>query len=533
MNSNKKGGISKSFTTLYVCLIFVIGTVSFLLIAIPILHGAFFFTFDQARDAVWVKNQIDFLKLSLIGPWGSLNGVFFGPLWFWLLAIPYFFSGGDPVALTLFNAVIVYATLLISSVFIKKFSPSTAYFFLILGFCSFEIDNIAATAFSQHLLPLFTFFLIYTLTRFSQTNKVIYIYLAIISSTAMFHAEPPLFLFSLPMIVFSISRSAKKRRFLNLKTVFIAFIFFIIPFIPTILFEIRHDFLQLKAVFGYAKGQNQSLGDILPFWQRLIDRPYKFFYVFQKTIINQSFLAFLIFFLTIFINAKMLLNQFLKKIWKICCTYLELLLAIFILYPPELKFFYLHGLSIIYLILVASALAFLWMKSSITKTFIILFIFASFWINKKPLTIVKSLKSDFANYQTNTSIFKTQKSIVDWIYKDASNKGFKVYTYQPAVYDYPYQYLFLWHGQKQYGYLPEEFSYLPNKEEYIQYKKEQLGRNAYKIKPSADFFYLIIEPDIYKNRIDDWLINFPYDKYTLENASNFPDGTIVEKRKFK
>src|SRR3989344_6025114 len=86
----------------------------------PIFSGLFPVTFDQGRDWLWVKNQFDLGRPSLIGPAGSISGVFFGPLWFWLLAVPYWVSGGHPVALTLFNAFIVYSSIIAAAFIFRK-----------------------------------------------------------------------------------------------------------------------------------------------------------------------------------------------------------------------------------------------------------------------------------------------------------------------------------------------------------------------------------------------------------------------------
>src|SRR3990167_4637577 len=87
---------------------------------VPILSGIFFFTFDQARDLIWVKNQVDFFAPSLIGPPGSLEGVFFGPVWLWLLTLPYLAANGDPVMTTLFNAFVVFGAGLLGTLYLYK-----------------------------------------------------------------------------------------------------------------------------------------------------------------------------------------------------------------------------------------------------------------------------------------------------------------------------------------------------------------------------------------------------------------------------
>jgi hypothetical protein len=131
---------------------------------------------------------------------------------------------------------------------------------------------------------------------------------------------------------------------------------------------------------------------------------------------------------------------------------------------------------------------------------------------------------------TVTGLYRNQQNAVDWIYQSSKNQGFKVYTYQGAVYDYPYQYIFTTYALKKYDFLPEEFSYLPDKPEYVPNKSLLLDKLKNKIRPSQNNLYLIIEPDIFQSRIDDWKTNFPLEKYPLIDQLILPDKTVVEKR---
>jgi hypothetical protein len=511
------------------CLLFLVGIASFAMMAIPIWKGAFFFTFDQARDALWVKNQIDFRQLSLIGPVGSLNGVFFGPLWLWLLIIPALLSGGDPTILTLFNAIFTYATLLFAAFLIRKHDKYTAYFFLLLGFISLSISNISATAFSQHLLFLFTFIYIYSLSSLQELSQPKYAYIAAFSASLMFHAEPPVFLFSLPSWLILVYLAHRKHPFISFKMLIFSGIFFVLPFLPSLLFDLKHNFLQFKSILAYLHGKNNSLGDILPFGQRIGDRFFKFFTIFQNATINNSLFAFIILLLVLFF-VRHHLNKFIQIIWKVSSVYILTLLVILIIFPPELKLFYLDGLSMIFILLVATVIAKIWKKNIYSKICISLVLVIAFIINKQPVKFIRSMGVQFTDYQKDTSIFRTQKAVVDWIYDDAQGGGFKVYTYQPAVYDYPYQYLFFWYGVNQFGYLPADFSYLPDQPEYVQKKSEQLVRLKEKIKPAADYFYLIIEPGFYEDRMQSWMKNFSENQYPLIKSIQFPDHTRIEKR---
>src|SRR5260370_9955451 len=56
----------------------------------------FFFTMDNARDMVDVREMVVLKKPRLVGPTSAIEGVYDGPLWYYLLAVPFILSGGDP-----------------------------------------------------------------------------------------------------------------------------------------------------------------------------------------------------------------------------------------------------------------------------------------------------------------------------------------------------------------------------------------------------------------------------------------------------
>ena len=68
----------------------------------PALFDAVHFGYDQGVDISYVRSLVVEHKLSLIGRFTGLEGVFMGPLWTWILAVPYVISGGSPTANELF-----------------------------------------------------------------------------------------------------------------------------------------------------------------------------------------------------------------------------------------------------------------------------------------------------------------------------------------------------------------------------------------------------------------------------------------------
>lgn len=54
------------------------------------------FTMDQGRDLVDVRQIWQGKDLRLIGPTTSLNGVYLGPFYYYLISIPHLLTSGDP-----------------------------------------------------------------------------------------------------------------------------------------------------------------------------------------------------------------------------------------------------------------------------------------------------------------------------------------------------------------------------------------------------------------------------------------------------
>lgn len=136
----------------------LISIVVLLILALPpIISGDFTFVFDMGRDQLWTRNMVELRRPTLIGPWGSIAGVFFGPLWFYLLSVPYFVFSGDPRAAVLLPLAANLAALIIGWKILQKHGhPQAADFFAVLFGVSPAIAGLSSFAFHANLLPLAT-----------------------------------------------------------------------------------------------------------------------------------------------------------------------------------------------------------------------------------------------------------------------------------------------------------------------------------------------------------------------------------------
>lgn len=488
-------------------------------VIVPITKGWFFFTFDQARDMLWVLNQVKFKTLSLVGPWGSLSGVFFGPLWFWILIIPYLVSNGNPIYITIFNSFVVFSSMLLGYYLFGKISKKLGYLFFLFGLLNSPLRGMAGYAFSQHLLPILTVLLIYLLWKGFFEKKIRYFLFGSFIIGLMFHAEPPTAILSMPSVLLLCLYLYRKKPVTLIKIYMLLIVGFLMGILPLILFDLRHDFIQTKAIISYFKGQNESLGGVLPIDERVVDRITKFLTIFGEVIRTNGYILLPLFTLCGYVNLHLIKETKKRALGVVVGMYIGTLLLGFMIYPPELKVFYLDGLVIAMI---------LWMVLLVDYYCGIKKISSIFFLIMGPAIFISLNIFNLKLNQKSTSLYINQINAVDWIYKDANGSGFKVYTFSQAIYDFPYQYIILNYGYKKYGYLPEEFSYLPNVPEYV-LRKGELLKN-YKITKSDSYIYLIIDPDNYVDRRTKWLMNFPIKKYPLINYFTFPDGTVIEKR---
>jgi hypothetical protein len=336
-----------------------------------------------------------------------------------------------------------------------------------------------------------------------------------------FHLEPTTAIFTTITLIIFLFLNLKLLK--NLKVLITSILTFVIPFIPQIIFELRHSFLQTKSLILYFQGENQTLMGKLPILPRINDRLFNFFDLFKQSIfISNAHVALLILLVTII--ALVILFKT-KAVFVILLNLIVSLMGFIFLFSPELKSWYVRGLPVAYCLLVAIVFDLVLEKFKKLKVVIFVILILIFFANTNPLSRTKHIFSGYP--EGNPGTFKNQVLAVDWIYKDAKGEDFNVYVYTPPIYDFQYQYLFWWYGKKTYHYEPYEYSYLPDKKDYIKYKDLYFPKE-YKNKKSPRLFYLIIEPDEQKERILGWLAYFK-ESHTLSKVI-LPGQIGLEKR---
>lgn len=479
-------------------------------------NGSFLFNMDNARDMVDVREMVELHKLRLIGPRSAIEGVFNGPAWYYLLVIPYTLSGGDPYA-SIIMEIILWA---IGGFFLLKLVSKWGSFLILpIGILWIASDYIVLTnlyAFNPNPLTLLTPVFIYSLYKYLESGKVIYNLSAWFLGGLFFNFEMNFGVF-IPIIIFTSLILSGQTKLIKHKSFWAGAGFFLLTLLPQVIFDLKHQFIMSKSIINFlSSGQTSS--NLLIRFQSLV---LTFYNVFEATLMNKKVLSFVIlglFGLMVLKRWKATIKSNLLLI--ICLSYIFLPFLGHLLIPVTVNPWHLGGPAACTLILIGFLLREIWDFNIFGKAvavsiaaFIMLFGFFN-------------ILNFFINYMgkpsTDSSLFGNEISAIDYVYNYAKDKNFKVYTYLPSVYDYPYQYLIWWYGLKKFGYLPIDYAYSPNKPEYISNKAYFSAKEEdLKKRENSNLVFLIKEP------------NYRYTRFGWEgdfiSAPNAPKLVSIEK----
>ncbi len=497
---------------------------SFLLRIIPIFANQIFFWFDQGLDMVLVKQLVVDHNISLTGRYSGLAGVLMGPLWTWILSIPFIIGSGHPAAIVIFFSLICTLSIVLTYIFVKKHVNPHSAIIVLIFLCFAPIYTYGSQIISSPhpLIFIFIFFIWLSFLVFIKKKPIYFVPLGFLIGL-FFQFEIGFAIFTLPTVLFLIIGSKYWGLFKS-KYFYIGIIFGLLTFIPQILFDIRHEFLITNSVVNLFTGKANNLyGTPLPIDQRLISR----LLIFKEDMISYAlfikpwYLALALLCLSL-VGWILVIKNRLRNELNLAKILLIILFGFYfgyVLYPGPLWDWYRLGLAIVYILLIVVPLGVLWEKFK--PLGILAIILITLGINQSILAIgIERI----INKQPieDRAVLQNQLLAIDYSYANAKGKPFNYYAYTPPVYDYVWQYHLFWYAQKKYGYLPSNF----------QMGVPILGTGINKAPPKKGegLIFLIMEPDHERPwQVNGWRKTF-IKVGKVVNTSTFPGGIIVEER---
>lgn len=403
-----------------------------------------YFGFDQARDA-YASLEITKGDLKIVGPPTANQVIHHGVLYYYIFAPFYYFGGGDPNLVSSFlrilNASGIFLVFLISLILFGRVAAIFASFLFAISF-----EQTQFSLFLNHpslaVISVLIFYL--GLSKWIFRNKSWGFFLGLFGlglSIQFEFVEIQLIpIFILFLLIFK--RSSK----INLKTILIGVLVFMIPVSSYIFSEIKNDFIitkQIPNLFFNNSGLNSpsSFSQFLFFINRH----------FHDNLIAQSNLVIFVELLFLII----LINLILKKIYVKQLIFLMLwffggLLVYF--FTNNDGYFYNTGTSIAILIFASFLLSKLFSRNKLLAFSILILIFLS---NMYLITKNNPLGP---NPKINPQIgllLEDEKRVLDFIYKNANEDNFAVNALTNPLYvNTTWSYLFEWYGVNTYGYTP-------------------------------------------------------------------------------
>jgi hypothetical protein len=491
---------------------------------LPILSDNVHFSFDQGLDILMVKQLVVDHKINLISRYSGLQGVLMGPLWTWLMAIPFTVSGGSPIANVIFLSILsILGSLTTFFLFKNILGTKTSLLLFILTLISPSFSGNTRVILSPNILIYIFSFYIFFLYQIFVLKKAIYWIPLLFIIGIFFQFEIAFAIFTVPPL-FACLAIFHAWQTLKPKYLVLGFILGGITFLPQLIFDLRHHFIITNSLLGFIKGTNNSLyGESLPISVRVIER--------WRTLVGDFFEMALfvrpLYFqvatlaLIVFGLARLAIDRAEKKAWdlvKISLTILVCFYGGFIFYGGAIWSWYRAGLPIVFVMLLTLSLSAIWKTKLYGKIIVVIFIIVCTFQNVPFSEINKAWKGQVGGGAT----LKTQKEIVDYIYQSSNGESFSYYVYTPPVYDYIWQYDFWWYGQKKYRRLPQNW----------QNSIAPLNIGTTSPRPTANqgLFFLIIEPDTDRP----WAPNGWIETYIkvgkLLSQKTFPGNVMVQKR---
>ncbi len=239
---------------------------------------------DNARDMVDVRNMVVLHKLRLTGPASAIDGLYNGPGWYYLLAIPFILSGGNPYASILMEIVLW----TVGGFFLLKLISRFNNILIVFAGGSIWIASnyvilAGFYAFNPNPVLFLTPVLIFLIEKYLNTGKLIYSFLMWFLAGLFFNFEMNIGIF-IPIVILLSIIFTKKSHILKSKGLWLGTIGFILLLLPQILFDIKYHFIMSKAILSFiGKGSQHNI----PRFQDLYSR---FFSVFSATFFDQIYL---------------------------------------------------------------------------------------------------------------------------------------------------------------------------------------------------------------------------------------------------
>lgn len=396
-----------------------------------------FFGWEQGRDFLKIS-QIVRGDIALIGPKTDIDGIFHGAMSYYSFVPLYLISFGNPLYVLLLLIIInVSAIYFLYSLLRAMFNKQAAYVGAIVYATSYSAIIYSRWLLHESPIPGLAIVLLYLVYNYKKRSW--FIPLAAFVWVLIFHLALQNAIVLLPVIGFlwyiqkvKVSRSQ----------IFKSAVVLVASFAPYLVFELKHNFVMLKALSGYFSGEHSStrtIASLDPYWGEITDSIMPRFRDYSK------YIFYLASALLLYVGRKNMSTLF-AVLFLLSGPIIFLVIG----FSP-LRHFYIY-VPVAFSFFVAAFYFHLSKKFKYIAALLIMLLVIS-----NALTAVRRLPESYANFihHAQRTYLADQLALLDYAYGDAAGKEFS-YDYFSIPYwkNESWEYLFNWYGISKHGYRP-------------------------------------------------------------------------------
>lgn len=391
--------------------------------------GDIYFHTDISRDLLLVEDVITERSLILIGPRaGGIPGTFFGPIWIYLMVPFYLFGAGNPIFIGYFYFLMcLLAIISIGFVTYKVFSWKAAL--IATSIFSFYIVNLSMGFTQSFGSVILSPFILYFIYLFTLKQKLKYLLVLFFLHGFLLQFQPAFGIITLAISIIIVTFYLFKSK--KLKYLFSVLIVFI-PLVNYIVFELRHDFLQIRGLINFLNPTSETLIDI-KYSAILINRFESL--MGRLNLLQSGYIIgfiFIILFLFIFYKAyKLNKKDNKRKFILLFYAYLFSFFTLTLFFKNYIWDFYTLGFLSLTVIMFSSLIYLIRLK-----IFIILYLFMIIFLLNSNYSFISGLRELSTN---NTLSWKFNLRVAEHVFKNSFD-DFGYFIYSPDEFGYSIKY---------------------------------------------------------------------------------------------
>lgn len=409
--------------------------------------GFFYFAYDQGRDLLAVAKIIYEKDFVLIGPTTGLQGIFYGPWWYYFLSPILFLAKGDPQIVGIFFAFLGLLTTASFYFFLKTITKSIFLALLLSAVAVISSSWMLSPTFiwSPSLAPILLIAFILTVKKIARVQHAAYFFIMGVLSSLILNAEVAFG--AMLTIWILVSPLIYKRIFFRKEFTFTLLGMFTV-LSPQILFDIRNNFLITRSIVSYI--QNPKVyGEEFPIFTRLVQRVDQYWVLFSQVFTGGNKLFGLCIIIAVALIFSVLIKNkksglvFKKDFIFIYSTGLVTFsLVFFTFFKDRVWDYYLVGMPVLFALLIAIIFSVgLTNKKLQVAIYIIGFL----------LIVINFPKDLFISHKVSWNedggLYRNEKRVMDYIVL-LQPKNYSFHVYSPAIFDPPFDYLIYWYSKR-------------------------------------------------------------------------------------